>query len=55
MELLRLQGVMPEAGEAPAEPVDNVWLELDELAAKRSGSSVAELRTAGRRRRRRTA
>lgn len=31
MELLRLQGVMPEAGETPAEPVNDVWLELDEL------------------------
>jgi hypothetical protein len=33
MELLRLQGVVPEAGQAPAEPVRDVWLELDELDA----------------------
>jgi hypothetical protein len=55
MELLRLQGVVPEAGEAPVEPVRDVWLELDEFAAKRAGTSVAELRAAGRRRRRRPA
>ena len=55
MELLRLQGVVPEAGEAPVEPVRDVWLELDELAAKRAGTSVAELRAAGRRQRRRPA
>ena len=44
MELLRLQGVASEAGEAPPEPVRDVWLELDELAAKRAGTSVAEPR-----------
>jgi hypothetical protein len=55
LELLRLQGVAPEAGEVPAEPVRDVWNELDELAAKRSGTTVDELRATGRRRRRRTA
>jgi hypothetical protein len=52
LALLAMQGVTAEAGEAPAEPVRDVWLELDELAAKRAGTSVAELRAAGRRRRR---